>query len=152
MMLGFTTVLTRNTWSNQLPAVFIFYYFSSWMTFSPWLLVGRCLLTTRPLNLASCVKTIIRSNQKECIREAIQKWRGGVSFIFDTPYKYIYSSGNKFVIFCFAQLLPQILDNFQKQGQLWNLLVLTISIHPLHVQFDQVLAEIFEVKDKWSHS
>ena len=33
-------------------------------------------------------------------------------------------------------------------GHLWNLLVLTFSKHPLHVQFDQVLAEIFEVKDK----
>ena len=37
--------------------------------------------------------------------------------------------------------------NFQNQGQIWNLLVLTFSKHPLHVQFD--LAEIFEVKDKW---
>ena len=63
-----------------------------------------------------------------------------------------YSSGNKFVIFCFALLLLQILDNYQNQGQFWNLLVLTISKHPLHVQFDQVLAEIFEVKDEWSHS
>ena len=64
----------------------------------------------------------------------------------------LYSSGNKFVIFCFAQLLLQILDNYQNQGQFWNLLVLTISKHPLHVQFNQVLAEIFEVKDKRYHS
>ena len=64
----------------------------------------------------------------------------------------LYSSGNKFVIFCFALLLLQILDNYQNQGQFWNLLVLTISKHPLHVQFDQVLAEIFEVKDTWYHS
>ena len=64
----------------------------------------------------------------------------------------IYSGGNKFVIFCFALLLLQILDNYQNQGHIWNLLVLTISKHPLHVKFDQVFAEIFEVKDEWSHS
>ena len=64
----------------------------------------------------------------------------------------IYSGGNKFVIFCFALLLPKILANFQNQGQFKNLLVLTISKHPLHVQFDQVLAEIFEVKDTRYHS
>ena len=64
----------------------------------------------------------------------------------------LYSSGNKFVILCFAQLLLQILDNYQNQGQFWNLLVLTISKHPLHVQFNQVLSEIFWVKDAWYHS
>ena len=31
----------------------------------------------------------------------------------------------------------------------WNLLVLTFSKHPLNVQFDQALAEIFEVKYTW---
>ena len=64
----------------------------------------------------------------------------------------LYSGGNKFVIFCFALLLPQILDNFQNRGQFWNLLVLTISKHPLHMQFDEILAEIFEVKDTRYHS
>ena len=34
----------------------------------------------------------------------------------------------------------------------WNLLVLTISKHPLRVQFDQVLAEIFDVRDTRYHS
>ena len=63
-----------------------------------------------------------------------------------------YSSSHKSWIFCFAQLLLQILVNYQNQGQIWNLLVLTFSKHPLHVQFDQVLAEIFEVKDKWLES
>ena len=63
-----------------------------------------------------------------------------------------YSSGKKSVILCFALLLPQILVDFQNQGQIWNLLVLTFPKHPLHVQFDQVLAEIFEVKDKWLES
>ena len=58
-----------------------------------------------------------------------------------------YSCDPKFVVFCFALLLPQILVNYQNQGQIWNLQVLTFSKHPLHVQFDQVLAEIFEVKD-----
>ena len=62
----------------------------------------------------------------------------------------IYSCDCKFVIFCFALLLPKI--KFQKQYQFWNLLVLTISKHPPHVQFDQVLAEIMEVKDTWYHS
>ena len=63
----------------------------------------------------------------------------------------LYSRDHKFVVFCFALLLPQILDYFQNQGQFWNLLVLTISKHPLLVQFDQVLAEIFEVKEIWYH-
>ena len=64
----------------------------------------------------------------------------------------LYSSGSKSWIFCFVQLLLQILVNYQNQGQIWNLLVLTFSKHPLHVQFDQVLAEIFEVKDTWLES
>ena len=59
----------------------------------------------------------------------------------------LYSRDQKFVVFCFALLLPQNLDKFQNQCQFWKLLVLTISKHPLHVQFDQVLAEIMEVKD-----
>ena len=64
----------------------------------------------------------------------------------------MYSTGTKSSIFCFALSLPQILVNFQNQRQIWNLLVLTFSKHPLHVQFDQVLPEIFEVKDIWCHS
>ena len=59
---------------------------------------------------------------------------------------------HKVCIFCFALLIPQILVNFQNQGLIWNLLVQTFSKDPLHVQFDQVLAEIFEVKDTWYHS
>ena len=46
------------------------------------------------------------------------------------------------VIFCFALSLPQILDKFQNQCQFWKLLVLTISKHPLHVQFDQVKVKV----------
>ena len=38
-----------------------------------------------------------------------------------------YSQDHKFIIFCFALLLQQILDNFQNQGQFSNLLVLMIS-------------------------
>ena len=64
----------------------------------------------------------------------------------------IYSTGRKSWIFCFALLLPQILVNFRNQGQIWNLLVLTYSKHPLHVQFDHILAEIFEFKDTWLES
>ena len=63
------------------------------------------------------------------------------------PENVIYSRDHKFVVFCFVLLLPQILEKFQNQCQLGNLLVLTISKHPLHVQLDQVLAEILEVKD-----
>ena len=40
-------------------------------------------------------------------------------------------------------------NSTQNQG---NLLVLRFSKHPLHVQFDQVLAEIFGVKDTCYHS
>ena len=61
--------------------------------------------------------------------------------------KEMYSRDHKFVVFCFVLLLQQILDKFQNQCQFWKLLVLTISKHPLYVQFDQVLAEILEVKD-----
>ena len=64
----------------------------------------------------------------------------------------LYSSSHKSSIFCFAQLLLQILVIYQNQGQFWNLQVLTFSNHPLQVQFDQALAEIFEVKDTWCHS
>ena len=59
----------------------------------------------------------------------------------------MYSSSHNSWIFRFAQLLLQILVNYKNQGQFWNLRVLTFSKHPLHVQFYQVLAEIFEVKD-----
>ena len=45
-----------------------------------------------------------------------------------------YSTYQKSPIFCFAQLLMQILVNFQNQGHIWNLLVLRFSKHPLHVQ------------------
>ena len=58
----------------------------------------------------------------------------------------MYSGDHKFSTFCFAQLLLQILVNFQNQGQSGKLLVLAFSKHPLHEQFDQVLAEILEVK------
>ena len=67
-------------------------------------------------------------------------------------YLLLYRPGTKSSIFCFVLLLPQILVNLQNQQQIWNLLVLKFSKHPLHVQFDQVLAEIFEVKDTWYHS
>ena len=58
----------------------------------------------------------------------------------------------EFKIFCFAQLLLQILVIYENQGHIWNRLVLTFSKHPLDVQFDQVLGEIFEIKDTWYHS
>ena len=52
------------------------------------------------------------------------------------------------ILFC--SITPTNLG--QLSNLIWNLLVLTFSKHPLHVQFDQVLAEIFEVKDKWLES
>ena len=63
---------------------------------------------------------------------------------------YMYSSGRKSWIFCFAQLLLQILVNCQNQGQFWNLLVLRFPKLSLKVKFDKDLAEIIKVKDKWS--
>ena len=66
-----------------------------------------------------------------------------------TITKVLFTGDN--IIFCFALFLPQMLDNFLNQDQFWNLLVLTISKHPLLVQFDKVLAEIFEVKETWYH-
>ena len=75
---------------------------------------------------------------------------------------WIYSGGKKFVIFCydllfntcyeqvfcFAQLLLQILFNYQNQGQFENLLVLRIPKLTLEVKFEQDLAELIKVKDK----
>ena len=53
---------------------------------------------------------------------------GPNSFCFnDLPF---YSTGRKSSIFCFALLLPQIVFNFQNQGQIWNLLVLTFQNTP----------------------
>ena len=78
-----------------------------------------------------------------------------IHFLLDSLYQFlfrIYSSSHKSSIFCFAQLLLQILVIYQNQGQFWNLQVLTFSNHPLQVQFDQALAEIFEVKDTWYNS
>ena len=46
----------------------------------------------------------------------------------------------------FVLLICSIISTNLSQNFL-NLLVLTFSKHPLHVQFDQVLAEIFKVKD-----
>ena len=48
-----------------------------------------------------------------------------------TITKVLFTGDN--IIFCFALLLPQMLDNFLNQDQFWNLLVLTISKHPLLV-------------------
>ena len=70
-----------------------------------------------------------------------------------------YSGGKKFVIFCykllfstcceqtfcFAQLLLQILVNYQSQGQFQNLLVLRIPKLTLEVKFDQNLPDLSKV-------
>ena len=66
--------------------------------------------------------------------------------------KELHSSSHKSSIFCFAQLLLQILVNYQNQGQFWNLLVLRIPKLSLKVKFDKDLAEIIKVKDNWSVS
>ena len=63
-----------------------------------------------------------------------------------------YSSGEKYPIFCFAQLLPQIFINFQKQEQFWNLHVLMIPKLTLEVKFEQDLAEKIKVEDNRSIS
>ena len=59
----------------------------------------------------------------------------------------MYSSGRKSLIFCFAQLLLQILVNYQNKGQCQNLLILRIPKLLLEVKFDQDLAEKIKVKD-----
>ena len=51
-----------------------------------------------------------------------------------------------FVAKCFGLFLPQILVNFEDQGQFWNLHVLRIPKHPLKVEFDEDLAEILQVE------
>ena len=70
-----------------------------------------------------------------------------------------YSGGKKFVIFyhkllfntcyeqvfCFAQLLLQILVNYQSQGQFQNLLVLRIPKLTLEVKFDLNLPDLSKV-------
>ena len=52
-----------------------------------------------------------------------------------------------FVTAVFALFLCEILIKFETQWQFWNLLVMRIPKHPQHAQFDEVLAEIFQVKD-----
>ena len=51
----------------------------------------------------------------------------------------------------FALFLCEIFIKFETQWQFWNLLVMRIPKHPQHAQFDEVLAEIFDVKDNWYH-
>ena len=51
-------------------------------------------------------------------------------------------------MFCFDQLLIQILVNYQNQGQFRNLHVLRIPKLSLEVKFDQDLAEKIKVEDK----
>ena len=75
-----------------------------------------------------------------------------ISFIlFLNIDRLMYSAGRKSCIFCFDLFLPQLLVNFHNQEQIWNLLVLTFSKHPL-IPYMSNLAEIFEVKDTWCHS
>ena len=54
------------------------------------------------------------------------------------------------ILFC--SITPTNLGQFSKSGTDLKSAVPTFSKHPLHVQFDYILAEIFEVKDKWYHS
>ena len=50
----------------------------------------------------------------------------------------IYSGGKKYVVFCFPQLLPQILVEFQNQGQIWNLMVLMFSKQISQLKLGQI--------------
>ena len=59
----------------------------------------------------------------------------------------IYSSSGKSCIFCFVQLLMQILVKYLNQGQFQNLLVLRFPKLSLEVNFDENLAEKIKVKD-----
>ena len=65
---------------------------------------------------------------------------------FIDPVMVKHSRSHKEMDTFFSCLLPQILV-FVTQGQFWYLLVLRIPKHSLHAQFDEVLAEIFEVID-----
>ena len=56
-----------------------------------------------------------------------------------------------FATVVFALFLGEIFIKFETQWQFWNLLVMRIPKHPQHAQFDEVLAEIFDVKDNWYH-
>ena len=61
--------------------------------------------------------------------------RGGKKFVifcYDLLFNTCYEQ-----VFCFAQLLLQILFNYQNQGQFENLLVLRIPKLTLEVNFDQ---------------
>ena len=48
------------------------------------------------------------------LADQYNKYKG--KYVFPTKYKGIYSSGRKSPIFCFAQLLLQILVNYQNQS------------------------------------
>ena len=81
--------------------------------------------------------------ESEGIEESTNAWAKmstlcdkGSQIVWRIHSYHMYSRDHKFVVFCFALLLPQILDDFQNQGQFWILQVLTISKHPLLVQFN----------------
>ena len=72
--------------------------------------------------------------------------RGGKKFVifcYDLLFNTCYEQ-----VFCFAQLLLQILFNYQNQGQFENLLVLRIPKLTLENNFDQNLPELSKVEDK----
>ena len=72
--------------------------------------------------------------------------RGGKKFVifcYDLLFNTCYEQ-----VFCFAQLLLQILFNYQNQGHFENLLVLRIPKLTLENNFDQNLPELSKVEDK----
>ena len=52
---------------------------------------------------------------------------------------------------CFPCFLHDFLVKLDSQWQFWNLLVMRIPKLSLIFEFDEVLAEIFKVKDNWEH-
>ena len=110
--------------------------------------IPTIMLQIFPITPKQDVMKVARPQIQKLTKERAQNKRA--ENVIST-FSFLYSSGKKSVVFCFGLLLPQILVDFQNQGQIWNLLVLMFSKHLLHVQFVQVLPEILEAKDTWYH-
>ena len=62
----------------------------------------------------------------------------GQAWTTDGSETVINSGSKKYVVFCFPQLLAQILVDFQNQGQIWNLLVLKFLKQISQPKFGQI--------------
>ena len=71
---------------------------------------------------------------------AIQWWQEVRIFCYELLFSTCYEQ-----IFCFAQLLLQIIVNYQSQGRFQNLLVLRIPKLTLEVRVDQNLPDLSKI-------